>query len=203
MRFYEVGETIRPGLLVKLGEGHKPSITLVEHDDEYGTPACLALGSTICRELKHPDDQDKRFILQWGQLKSTTAGEMLVAQTKEEAYADNLALVVITRGYLPRIGITKVESADRFDRPEHLTYAKGDGIRKELFVMRPHTALFIKWDKRLLGADQHLKFILAWDWVLDAGTGESSLELRQLPVASKAFVPRPKSLQPPIQELRS
>lgn len=203
MRFYEVGETIRPGLDVRLEEGHKPSVTLVEHDDEYGTPACLALGSTICRELKHPDDQGKRFTLLWGQLKSTTAGEMLVAQSKEEAYADQLALVLITRTYLPRIGITKVESADRFDRPEHLTYAKGDGIRRELFIMRPHTGLFIKWDKRLLGADRHLKFILAWDWALDEQTGGCSLELQQLPVVSPTERDLRMRSVPRMQELRA
>jgi hypothetical protein len=163
MRFYEVSETIRPGFPVVQEEGHKPYVSMVAYDDEYGAPACLALGSSICRELKHPDDQKEQFRLFWGEYVYSTAGSMLIAQTREESDADNCALVMITRCYLPRIGITKIESADKYLKPEQLVYAQGDGTRRDLFIMSPGTGLFIKWDKRLLGSDHHLSFIIAWD----------------------------------------
>ena len=163
MRFYEVTETIRPGFPVVQEEGHTPYVSMVAYDDEYKTPSCLALGSSICRELKHQEDKNEPFRLLWGEYVYSTAGGMLIAQTKEESDADNCALVLVTRCYLPRIGITKVESADKYASPERLTYAQGDGVRRDLFIMRPGTGLFIKWDKRLLGADRHLKFIIAWD----------------------------------------
>jgi hypothetical protein len=163
MRFYEVSETIRPGFPITQEEGHKPYISMVAHDDEYGTPACLALGRSVYRELQHPDDHPKPFKLYWGKYENTTAGYMLVSQTKEESNADGHALVLITRCYLPDIGITKVESADAYLRPERLTYARGDGIQRDLFLMQPGSGLFIKWDKRLLGTDRSLTFIIAWD----------------------------------------
>jgi len=163
MRFYEVSETIRPGFPVEQEEGHKPYVNMVMRDDEYGTPACLALGNSICRELKHPEDQQERFRLLWGSYEYSTAGHMLVAQTEGESDADSCALVLITRCYLPKVGITKVESADKYLSPDHLTYAQGDGVRRDLFRMHPGTGLFIKWDKRLLGATHHLRFIIAWD----------------------------------------
>lgn len=163
MRFYEVSETIRPGFPIVQEEGHAPYVSITAYDDEYKTPACLALGSSICRELKHSDDQREPFRLLWGSFEHTTAGDMLVAQTEEESNEDNCALVLITRCYLPNVGITRVESADGHLNPERLTYAQGDGVRRDLFIMRPGTGLFIKWDKRLTGASHHLKFIIAWD----------------------------------------
>jgi len=163
MRFYEVSETIRSGFPITQEEGHKPYVGMVAHDDEYGTPACIALGRSIYRELQHPSDHSKQFRLHWGNYVNTTAGYMLVSQTKEESDADDRALVLITRCYLPNAGITKVESADDYLKPEHLTYAKGDGVRKELFLMQPGSGLFIKWDKRLLGTERSLTFIIVWD----------------------------------------
>lgn len=163
MRFYEVSETIRPGFSIVQEEGYKPYVSMVAHDDEYGTPACLALGRSIYRELQHPNDTSEQFRLHWGKYVNTTAGYMLVSQTKEERDADTRALVLITRCYLPNAGITKVESADDYLKPDHLTYAKGDGIRRELFLMQPGSGLFIKWDKRLLGTDRSLAFIIVWD----------------------------------------
>lgn len=162
MKLYEVGEDIRAGFKFTVQEDKKPHITVAVLDDEYGGPACLPLGNSLCRELRHPDDQGQSFLLLWGKLDYQTAGMMLVAQTETEAARDHRALVLIDRCYVGEL-MTDVESVDGRTQPEHLTYAAGDGVRRDLFLLRPGDALYIRWHKDLIGARRHRKFIISWD----------------------------------------
>lgn len=162
MKLYEVGEDVRAGFKLTVQEGITPHVQMATMDDLIGGPACLSLGSSLCRELRHPDDQGKPFVLRWGEIDYRSAGMMLISQKREKAERDHRALVLVDRCYVGEL-MTDVESVDGRSQPEHLTYASGDGVRRDLFLMRPGNALYIRWHKKLLGSRFHRKFIISWD----------------------------------------
>ncbi len=180
MHLYEVGTDVRVGFKVNIREGKKPVIDLVAKDEETGGPTCIALGNSICRELRHPDDWAQPFRLKRANFRDTNAGLVLVSQSEEEGVLDNRALVLIDRCKLPGVRLTEVVSAREYTDPEQVTYSAGDGVRRDMFLFRPGNGLLIRWDKRLLSLETDLLFTVSWK-----KNADGLLELRKELIPTK------------------
>lgn len=194
MQLFEVGERIRSGFKLSVEEGKRPSVPLLAFDAEVNGPTCVSLGNSLCKLLRHPGDRGLQWSLIWGKLRDTNVGLTLVAQVEEAAKKDRQALVLLDRCYLPNVPLTEVVSTYEYADPERLTYSAGDGHQRDMFLFKPGEGLLVRWDRRLLGTDKDLKFILVWK---ANEQGQMTLQKEMLPSAR----PRPRSLPQQTPEL--
>lgn len=161
MWLFEVHDDVRAGfrLILKAGEAGVP----MGYDETTNGSAWLPLGNSIERALVHPDDQDLEFQLLRAKLEDTTSGLCLVKQTEEEARAEQLALVLVDGSTDPEVGVTNIAEAFGKPTPELITYARGNGHTRQLYVFKPGDALFISWSAKALDAPRPKRFIIVWD----------------------------------------
>lgn len=198
MQLFEVGEHIRPGFKLTTEEGRRPSVPLLAFDNEAKGPTCVSLGNSLCKLLRHPEDRGTQWTLLWGKLRDTNVGLTLVAQTEEAAKKDRQALVLLDRCYLPNVPLTEVVSTYEYADPERLTYSVGEGHQRDLFLFKPGEGLLIRWDRRLLGTNKDLKFILVWK--ADA-QGQMTLQKEMLPASRPRLLPSPRQPEAELQLL--
>lgn len=161
MWLFEVNDSVRAGfrLVLRSGEAGVP----MGYDEATNGAAWLPLGNSIERALQHPDDQRESFLLRRAKLEDKTAGLCLAKQSEEEAIAERMALVLVDGCTDPELGTTNIAEAFNKPTPELITYARGNGHLRNLYVFKPGDALFISWSARSLDADRPRRFIIAWD----------------------------------------
>jgi hypothetical protein len=162
MRLFEVGEHVQEGLPVTMYVGRMPCVSLGV-DIETKECRSIELGNSICRELKHPEDNAVRFRLTRASFDQTALHAIkLVALHKTEP-DDGLALIVVARSELPEVPMNRVTSSREHTDPEHLTKVRSDGSGYDVFLFRPGNGLYIAWSRRLTGLKYDLCFVISWD----------------------------------------